>query len=406
MRKNLGLKFLSLATLLVVLGTPTSLKALTIINHSELSLDESLTREDKNYTLPTRILITPIILPDNSLDATEEDWFRGIYYYTIHKLGFSDIPFHYIVSSTGKVYQGNKAGDERKVLVQGVGDDIVVIGYLVPDSTSQFSAQSEKNLVDLLANVANRNAISPDNILISGIKFVKDREQNTVYLASTDLFGLWNSSLESIREQVRPSYAPQTKDYQVEITSVTIPTEEVEPNTEITGTIGLKNIGVNGIYGDTNASIILTSQKAGTSAFFLNNEWLTTTQVEVITEGEVLLPSSEDAYQFQLKVPLFVGTYSENFDLYLKDGRKLNSQGIEIKVNIKRSDKQIVEVFTNDSEFVNIRSGPSRNAEVVRHGVPGERFFLVSENLETGWLEIDLGDGRKGWIANWYVHYL
>jgi hypothetical protein len=406
MRKSLRLKFLIITALLLSLGATTPLKALTIINHNELSLDESLIREDKNYNLPTRILITPIILPDNSLDATESDWFRGIYYYTIHKLGFSDIPFHYIVSSSGKIYEGNKGGDERKVLVQGIGDDIVVIGYLVSDSTSQFSTQSEKTLVELLTNVANKNAISPDNILISGIKFVKDREQNTVYLASTDLFGLWNSSLESIREQVRPSYAPQTKDYQVEITSVTMPTEEVEPNAEITGTIGLKNIGGNGIYGDTNASIILTSQKTGTSSFFLNNEWLTTTQVEVITEGEVLLPSSEDVYQFQLKVPLFVGTYAENFDLYLKDGRKLNSQSIEIKVNIKRSDKQIVEVFTNDSEYVNIRSAPSRDAEVVRHGVPGERFFLVSQDLEGGWLEIDLGDGRNGWIANWYVHYL
>lgn len=57
--------------------------------------------------------------------------------------------------------------------------------------------------------------------------------------------------------------------------------------------------------------------------------------------------------------------------------------------------------ITVDTEVLNIRSGPSLSYPIVQKGRRGESYNLLQ--TEGDWFEIQLSNGKKGWIASWLV---
>lgn len=52
-------------------------------------------------------------------------------------------------------------------------------------------------------------------------------------------------------------------------------------------------------------------------------------------------------------------------------------------------------------EDLNVREGPGLSFKVLKKGQKGENFPLIKS--EGDWYQVDLGSGKKGWIANWLV---
>ncbi|WNS74419.1 SH3 domain-containing protein [Bacillus sp. DTU_2020_1000418_1_SI_GHA_SEK_038] len=59
---------------------------------------------------------------------------------------------------------------------------------------------------------------------------------------------------------------------------------------------------------------------------------------------------------------------------------------------------QLVKVGTDN---LNIRKGPGLSYPIVAKAKKGEQYSLLSENKD--WIEIQVGNGVKGWVANWLV---
>ena len=56
---------------------------------------------------------------------------------------------------------------------------------------------------------------------------------------------------------------------------------------------------------------------------------------------------------------------------------------------------------TITSDLVNIREGPGLSYSVVKKVDKDETYPILKE--EGDWIQIDLANGKKGWIANWLV---
>ena len=381
-------------------STPINAKV-DLTTASEIRLDETIKREDTNYSLPTKITVVPLVREElQQLDSTSA--FRGIYYYTIESLGFNDIPFHYVVAEDGKIFQGNAGGSERKVLVEGIGDESIFVLYIPQKSNTKFSGKGLNSLGQLLSELTNENSIKPERISISGVKFVQNIETRSVSIQADEVFGTWNTSIKDTIENLKKNYKPVAKNYKVSVDSLNNNAENIKPGDEVTFTINVSNLTENGIYGGTDSELILSKKSSGTSVFFMNNEWLSTTQVSVVSSDSVLLPFEEGIFEFKVRAPLYVGNVSEVFELRTLGGKKVDANDIEIKLNIQKSDRRIVEILGTETGLLNVRESASSVAPTISEVSPGERFF-VTEDAGNGWIQIELSSGNKGWVAGWYT---
>jgi len=65
------------------------------------------------------------------------------------------------------------------------------------------------------------------------------------------------------------------------------------------------------------------------------------------------------------------------------------------------SGKQMVKILTTPTGWLRVRSEASVNSEEVARVNPGETYELLDES--SGWYQVDLGDGKKGWVAGQYA---
>lgn len=383
----------------------TLVSAANLITLSQVNLDTNITKEDSNFITPDKILIVPIFPPSEELDTNDTTWFRGLYYYTIQRLGFNDIPFHYVVTKTGKVFEGNSGGDERRINISGIDGNPIVIGYLSDRFASNFDPRSMTALKNLTLEVANANAVKPENIQISSIKFVKDSATRTVSMEKSDVIGSWGLSLTEITNFVKQSYAPVKKTYSVELTAKNLTTDSVEPGSEVIGSITIKNTSENAIYSGTQSELILTKTDGAQSSFFLNNEWLSPTQFSIMKDEETILPGRESTFEFKLKAPLFIGNKTESFEIKNINGDKVSSTIVELTLNLQSSTKKIVEIKNTELGYLRVRSDASSVASETGRVSPGQRFFML-EDAGNGYIKIDLGDGKSGWVSIQYLNFI
>lgn len=390
----------------ICLFLPGNVLANEINSIADLGIEEGIIKEDKNYFAPSSILVFPILPKDTNYDIDSQTWIKAIYYYTIQRLGFNDIPIHYLVTSSGVIYKGNSGGDERQIAVEGTSSDVILVGYLAESKKNTFSAAAESALQNLLLKLCNENSIRPENINTGGISFVRNSETRSVKITKNEVFGLWQQSINNIVINVSQSYSPSGKAYSLEIPGLVLPEGEVEPTEEVSATISLKNTGTNGIYAGTASEILLSKASSGESVFFLNKVWASQSQIYLLNENQKLLPGEETTVTFKMRAPLYVGEVSEEFEVKTVGGTKVQSNNVGLKLNIKRTSKQIVEIKNTEAGYANARAQPWTGSEILTQVSAGQRFFLMEQNDETLWARIDLGGGQSGWLAVWFLNYL
>lgn len=400
------MKSILLITILlsITLFSPISIHALDLTNRTALNIDESILKDDSLYSNPTDILIVPITI-NRDFSLSESEWYKGVYYYTVDRLGFPDMPFHYLITESGIVYKGNKFGDEKQVNITDFSSHSVIVGYINKGTTTNIDPRAEKAFKELVLQIANYNNINPNKTAVKNLRFKRNKEAKTIEVIAEKAFGNWESSVSKLVNAIT-GFAPVAKEYSAQISSIVLPTEEVDPGQEITVSLTLKNSGQNGNYADSNSELILTKNNGGSSIFYVNNVWSSQTQTQIMTEDQSFLPNQELKFDFKIRAPLYVGEVSEQFELRTFSGAKVQSDAIEIKVNVKKTDKQIIAIKNNSAGFANIYYQPYTSSGVALRAVTGTRFFLLEQNNQTLWAKLDLGNGQVGWIAMWNLSYI
>jgi hypothetical protein len=383
---------LSLALLFLL---PGSVSAYTKVDIGTLALDTSIRSEDENYILPSNIAITPIFIDETNYDAS----YKGLFYYTIDKLGFTDIPFHYIVSGDGKVYKGNLGGDERNLTFSNTTGNFVLVGYMTNKNISNFESKGLEATKELVSEVANNNNIKAENIVIRNLSFEKNTSASTVTLKIDSLAGNWEKDLDSIKGYVNSNIKPSNKVYSVEVVEAKLASESAVIGSETAGTVKIKNTGTSTIYAGSNSEVI-ASKESGNSLFYTLNGWLSQSQFSLMEEIERILPGEEVTLTFNVKAPLASGEISETFVLNNLVGQKVSTNNFTLRMNVDKGGKRIIQINDTELGYLRVRSEASTAATEVGRASSGERFIL-EEDAGNGLYKITLSNGTSGWVAGW-----
>lgn len=386
----------------ILLFSTGNILALDSINPVSIGLDVSATAEFPSVKQPTQIIIFPMEIPNNGLKISSEEFYKGIFHYTTKRLGFPDIPFHYVVTSDGIVY-ATSSNDERSIAVEDIDSPSILIAYLNLDKSTEFSNKAQRRLEELLLEVGNKNGISPDKTFVKNLSFERKVSSSEISIKTKDIFGLWNRSLESITNKIKVNYSPRSREFSAEITNTALSKQEVPAGEEFTFTLNIKNNGPDILYGDTESSLFAARVGSTTSQFYVNGSWIGQSEFALMTDTDIMKVGDVQQFTVKLKAPLFIGDISEEFELKTYNNEKINNNRFTISVKVINASQRIVEIQNSEAGFARVRAAPSTVAEEISRVSSGERFFVLEED-PSGFLKIDLGGGRNGWIAGWLTN--
>jgi hypothetical protein len=384
----------------------TTLKSVNALNVTSIDLDRTIAKKERVYGIPQNIIFVPIAtsrIVEQEISSSE--WFKGIFYYTIQRLGFSDIPFHYIVTSEGDILKGIDDIIDRYVK-QEATENSIIIGYINNNKSNEITSIAESKIKELLLSICNENNINPQNIVVSNFIFNKNRSNNTIKIETQNVTGLWQIGINKIKDELKQKFNPIERNYDVTILGISTNKEEHEQASEAELTIKVKNTGKFPIYPESKSSIFLSRVNSNRSNFYLPSTWSTFSQIELTkNEEQIVLPGEETEFTTKIRIPLYTGEYSENFRIINAINKNITSNTETLKVNIKSSGKQIVEIRPVPGGQLGIRSGPGTFYDFVTTVPEGSRFYFIEQN-SLGWVHIDLLDGRTGWTAVWNINFL
>lgn len=385
-------------TTIILLLSSFPVSALTVKSVDTLGFDKSIIKTTYEIGLPSKLIITPVFMP-NTVRLTEENWIKGIYYYTVQRLGYPTLPYHYLIDSKGNVYN-SESTDDRILNIRNVNDNSIVIGYLAQANATTFADETKENLSELILDIANRNGINLDDVEVSGLSFSREVSTNQVFLDKSEVFGLWKDGLNQIKDTIRPRYSPKVREYNIEIKEVSIVSSNLTIGSETDGKIKITNKGPTNLYIGDSLYLLAEKNDGGNSRFYLNNVWVSQSQFPAVTESQTFKVDQTIEVPFKIKAPLNPGENVESFKIKLVGTGNLNSNSFELKVNVDKGGKKIVQIQETETNFLRVRSEPSTVSEEIGRVASGERYIVLEEN-ENGFYKIDLEGGRSGWVAGW-----
>lgn len=384
----------------IVIGTKAEY---TKISANEIGLEKIDNGVDYNYSIPKSILIVPIAQPTELEQIDPIEWYRGMYYYQTSRFVTPSINFHYVITNDGKLIEFDTENIDRKIEVENSTlDSPLVVGYFTTNAGTRFNPYARTQIEDIIIDLANKNAIPLENILIKGVLFSTSQNRE-LKMTAQEIYVGWQTDLDSIKEKIKDRYLPIDREYSVKSSNFELENKEVDIGSEVEVKIKVKNTGEFPIYPET--GLLLTSRRPDSSQFFINNVWASQTQVQLANDNQkVLRPNEEVEYIFKVKIPFAIGKLSEEFEIRTNNGNVISENPILLEINVKKPDGEIIEIGDTGAGFLRVRKGPGISFEEVTRVSTGDKYFVLKR--ENGWVQIKLSEEKSGWVAGQYTKVL
>jgi len=374
-----------------------------LIKKTDLNLDTSvITNTNYAYTQPKSILFCPIFITGlNTINPAT--WYKGLFYYlSSSRYTFQDIPAHYIIDKNGQIYEGIDGGTERKITIGTNTDAAIVVFYLADKGDVDINPNAQKAVQDLLLNISNENAISPKNISISGLKLTIQQAQKQVLLSPDPIYGNWKLTFNNMLTSIGKLYNPALKTYSIQIVSYNNPANKVLSEQEIVLQITIKNTGQHTIFQNTGSELLLSTADGKDSNLFLNNVWLTKSQLSLMPTGSILLPNKQATYDFKVHTPFVFGNLSQDFIIRTADGQNFSGAKFSVSLNIDRNGIKLIQVGSTVTGTLNVHRDPTYSSPTIGKASVGERYQWVEKTAD-GWYHIHF-NSSLGWVLGKYVN--
>ena len=120
-------------------------------------------------------------------------------------------------------------------------------------------------------------------------------------------------------------------------------------------------------------------------------------------ENSSIKPNESKTFTIKLKAPLHFGEIKESYQLINGLGRAYTSSTFDLTVNVERpAGKEIVEIQKTETGQLNMRDNPFASSSIIGRVTPGQRF-IVLERTDSGYVKLDLGNGKNGWVVSKYT---
>jgi hypothetical protein len=387
--------FKTVLFILVIFFFPLSVFAFTYYSTESLNFDTSLSeKEEIIYTNPTQIYITQVTTNADQLRRDPEKWVKTLYYYSITRYHLLDIPYTYLLDENGIIYQGLEGGVGENPLLKDV-DGAVVIGYL--SNNPVLTNRASESLEEMVEEISSDWGISQ----LSVVKLYINQEEGKIStITAQTTSGDFATSVTEIFQDWQ-GYENENLEYKARIEEIDYD-QEVEIGERLN--VKLKIVNVNDFIWFTDRDPIYVSVKGGEeSDFAINQEWDSFSKPVSISDTNIL-PGESVEVEFNLEARVSLGEVAESFEILKFEDRPFENSSFDVKFNIVKGDKQLVEIASPKYSFANIRECRWFSCEVLDSADNGEIFIFIEE--EAGWSKIQFGVDQYGWVTSRYLNRL
>ncbi len=380
-----------ISTILLSMFLTSPLFAFSSYSTKTQKFDLSLSDQSTTvYTPPERIYITQITTQSNSISRDPSLWVKTLYYYFITRLYLPDIPYNYLIDENGAIYDGKTGGIGANLKFEAL-DSVILIGYL--SNSSSLSSRAEASLKDLIETLSAEWGVES----VKPVKLnILQGENKLSSIEIVDSSPEFSNSLNKVLPNLKLS-SEENHDYLAKIESVDYPKESVIGSRI---KIKVKITNKNTFPWFTQSEPIYISTKSGEeSKLAINKVWSSFSKPLEIT-GKIIKPDESIEAEFEVEAKVLVGEISETFVLQKIGVGNFTDSEFEVKFNVIKGSNTLVQVYSPQYGFVNIRTCRWSSCEIIDSPKEGSVYILLAE--EEGWYKIQYAPGVEGWAMGKY----
>lgn len=361
----------------------------------DMSIDESIADQTKKTILqPQKIIISRVIAPADLYQKDNETWFQSLYYYSITRLGFLDLPYNYVIDRDGNVYEGRLGGvfaDPETEKKEGT----VVIGYL--SNFDDITVLATNSLKQVMSETSYKYGISAKDVSVSTLSISTTPDGNSNVLFNPDVSAL-GVQIKGITNTFSYSNIEHL-DYVAQIKDVKYPTSvKSGENFVVSATL----VNKNDFPWFSNGDFIYVSTKNGKdSSFAVNGKWDSFSKPLAI-EDKVIQPDQEFPITFEMQAMLLPGKFSQKFVVMKLPNNVFENSEFMVSFNIAKGDYKLVKIVNISA--LNVRECIGSNCKVLTQVGENQIFIMLEQNA--GWYNIRYSTKGTGWVYGKYVQPL
>lgn len=383
---------IKLIAVLCFLLIPVRVFASPISTITDQKFDETISDQTQTkYVTPTTIYISQVTTSSSELQNNPSLWVKALYYYSVTRLHFADIPYNYLVDANGTVYEGRSGGVGANPELRDAQGSIL-IGYLSNDSVLTNRASTAMySLVDTLASTWGISSLS-----VAKFSILQQEGQLTKLIPAEFNGDFKQSVLDTFSGW--KGYTSEKLQYKAKIEEVTY-NKEVTIGSKLHVTVKAKNL--NDFVWLTDKNPIYVSVVGGAnSRFAINGVWDSFTKPTHISDSAVK-PGETATFEFDMFAQVAPGEAAEKFQIQKSDAQIFTDSGFEVKFNIIKGDKTLVQVSSSQYGFANIRECQWYSCKIIDTVDNGVVYILLAE--ESGWYKIQYTENTVGWVFSRYM---
>lgn len=377
-----------------------------IIERSSIPVDEGLSdRSLDTYVFPEGVVIVKLTPPEGVTFSDDNDWAAGLYYYSITRLGFPDVPFNYVVTWKGSIYKMKSGATGVGPIVSWEDSDVprsVLVAYF--DNNREVTNSGLEGLTEITSRILSHNELTGKDI--HGADLHLKRQGGVIQTSQLVLKKSSSTDLNSLINQVRQGLNIQPVSWNMKGTVINLEyPKSVDAGKNFVVRVEIKNESDLPWYNSGSRRVIIgTSEpRDRESKFFVSDNWASFTRV-VSPSEEWVLPGDTAEFEFEVNIPLIPGKHSESFELLSLPDRWISGTRFKIEFEVKAGDFDLIEVRETDTGYLNVRECPSTGCKEIGKVVPGD--ILINLGKEGAWYKVRLDNGKEGWVYARYIKEL
>jgi len=380
--------------LLAILFTiiPTSVFAFSYSKISTLKYDVSLSDQTNTiYATPTTIYLTQVSTQSESLQKNPELWSKALFYYSITKLHFSDMPYNFLIDESGRIYEGRQGGVGANPELKNV-DKAIVIGYLSNGSTLTTAASN--SLLKMVNDLSTSWGISSYKTVRLQLDAKEGSLSTIVPVDSTGDFA------QSVKEALATwkGSSRENLPYKAEIVEI-IYEKTVVIGEKLEVTVKVKNM--NDFTWLTDRTPIYVSTKDGKdSSFAINGVWDSFSKPTHI-EDRAVKPGEIVEFKFKMQPKISPGKVTESFEIMKFDKKPFTGSTFEVSFTVEKGKYTLVKVYSPQYGFANIRECQWYSCKIIESAPEGTVYILKKES--DGWMQIQYDEDTIGWVVSRFM---
>lgn len=359
-------------------------------SRENLKFDESLSPDiEADYYRPQQILVFHIKPSHNYLLNDTSTWMRLFHYYITTRLELPDMPFNYVVDSSGNIYEAMGNSQGRAAYIQGE-EGLVIVAYL--SESTDFSLSARRSFQSLIESYSYKFGISKNRV--KAIDLIISSESELPSYKESE--GIFEQSFLSMIENFKYS-DKMNLTFSGEVTNLEYD-ESIRSGERLEVSLVLKNTDSFSWYLDE-GMVFLSTADDEESQFAINQDWDSFSK-PLSLEPQTVLPGGEIEVSFELGTEAILpGNYEVDFKFVVLPEADVVGSEFEVNFEITKGDRKVVQIRPTNTGALTVYGCPAYTCEMVAGAISGERYVVLDE--EDAWYKISV-DGVEGWVT---IHY-